>query len=499
MARREPIDGPDRPEPPDSDDPAPTGVDATTAQESEPPGRRWPFALPQRRTLALVGAAVLLVVSVPLVLGAAAGPERSTDAAVPAEIYQPRPWQAPVQQSPAGSAAVLFSGKGGGTGGGSLPGTYGSKVGVVGRDGSYRVLRYATSDRQVAQEVLLSPDGRYVAGDGSEEDPIGMDEYSGAVSVVDLVTGRTRRFAVNPGDRAVAWRPDGGALVLWNRGKPSTTGDEVAFDGHEVSYGYGGGTLRLMELGDGRLRTVANLDIAPFDPVFGVAFTPDGKQLAYQNGQRLHVVDMTVDGPRRPALVNLDAGERLAGAGAFTPDGARFAVVSADGWCLKECSGDARNARTWKLRLRDTATGALVPGTRFASVGGAALRIAGWYRDGTAVAVRYRVRGGDAPQQEPPTAYRSVRGVELLALPAVGGQQRLLRTPRGEVYDLDVARDLILNARFGGAAPVPGVVPVAPWIVVVSVTVLLGAAATGWLAWRVVRRGQRREEPAPAS
>jgi len=462
-------------------------VDAAPV-ETVPTAAGWP---PRRRTLGLLLAAVAAVAAVPLVLSGGAEPERTADGAVPALIHRPHAWQAPVQQSPAGRAAVLVSGTGSGLGAGTLPGTYGSKIGVVGRDGSYRALRYATPYHQVGQDVLLSPDGRYVAADGSEEDPIGIDDHAGVVSVVDLVTGRTRRFGVDRGDRAVAWRPDGGALLLWNRGTPSTTGDAVPFDGHEVEYGYAGGSLRLMELGDGRIRTLAALDIAPFDPVLGVAFTPDGTRLAYQNGRRLYVVDTTVDAPRRPALTTLDPAERLAGAGAFTPDGSRFAVVSADGWCRADCTADARNARTWNLRLRDTASGALVPGTRFASLGGAAVRVAGWYRDGTAVVVRYRARSGDGPAPDPPTAHRSVAEAALLALPATGGQQSLVRTPRNGVRDLDVARDLILNARFGGPSPEPGTVPVAPWLVVLPVVVLLAIAALTWLAWRLVRRRRK--------
>ena len=135
-------------------------------------------------------AAVVVLVALTAFIGA--GPRdreaipAGSDPTVPGRLHQPWPWQASVAGDPRGPAAVLVSG------GGTYqtldaPGTFGSLIGVVGRDGSYRMLRYGYTYLQAGQDVLLSPDGRFVAGHGTYEHLI--TSADGTVSVVDLSTG----------------------------------------------------------------------------------------------------------------------------------------------------------------------------------------------------------------------------------------------------------------------------------------------------------------------
>jgi hypothetical protein len=422
----------------------------------------------------------------------------ATDAgAVPGEVYDPWPWQAPVAQSPPGRAAVLFGGSGAGIGGIDWPWTYGTKMAVVGRDGAYRMLRYSNMYMQAGQDVQISPDGRYVAGPDSLDDLTGLRSSDARLSVVDLVTGHIRHYAKDASDTPIGWQPDGKALLLWRQPAPPPGQEDVdspAFDGHEAAYNYVGGSLWLLDLSTGHSRHLLDLDGIVFDPTNSVAFAPDG-HLAVQLDRTLVLLD-TTHGSRR-TLATLAAGQRLAGTGAFTADGSRIAVLELHG-CAVECSEIARDQRSWQLDVLDAGTGAVVPGTGFDSMPGAAVRVAGWERDGTAVVVTYRDES-DAPQdnrpaQEPPTAYRAVDRAELLALRPGGGTSRPVRVASGvEVWDIDVAADLLREGRFGGTAPRPTPFPAAVWLYGYPLTaacliLLLVCLGSIWRRWTRRRR-----------
>ncbi|MEN3310473.1 MAG: hypothetical protein V7603_6675 [Micromonosporaceae bacterium] len=425
----------------------------------------------QRRIVGAVAAVLAVALAIPSMLVFTDGPPpvvgAPADAAVPQRVFDPWPWQAPVAQSPPGRAAVLLSGSGTGLGGVDWPWAYGSKIAVVGRDGSYRMLRYADTYLQVGQGVQLSPDGRYVVGPDSVEDLIGLGQALGRLSVVDLVTGRARHFKRLPADVPVAWQPDGAALLLWRQPEspPVEYGVSPPFDGNEAKYGYAGGSLWLLDLATGGSRKVLDLGAAVFDPINSVAFAPDGRHLAVQLDGTLVLVN-TADGSSR-VLATLGARQRLAGTGAFTNDGTRLAVLDLDG-CAVACTNAVRNQRQWRLVTLDAATGQAVPDGGFDWVPGAVARVAGWQRDGTAVVVTYQDQHDPYYDREPsmdvPAAYRTVSAAILLAVRSGGGTTQLIRPEGVQVWDIDVAHDLVIDGRFGGPSSQPAAFPAAWWL-----------------------------------
>ncbi|HEX2771161.1 MAG TPA: hypothetical protein VHN18_01870, partial [Micromonosporaceae bacterium] len=295
----------------------------------------------RRRASAGIAASVLAVVlAVPLV-GAVLerSPQQALgvgpDGAVPARLYIPWMGLGTVQQSPQGRAALLVSGGGQLASAPDLPGTYGSRIAVVGRDGSYRMLRYGGMYKQAGQDVLLSPDGRYVAGDATLEH-LNPPARSSEVTVVDLMTGQVRRYRDLPAGQPVGWSPDGSQLLLFQ--EPECPDDSVpAASGTTSNISrceLGSGALWLLDRASGRLRQFLDLSGVPVHRATFVAFAPDGRHLAVQVAQRLIVVD-TVDGTSR-TLAELGPRTRLAGAGAWSRDGASISVFTVDG-CTSPC------------------------------------------------------------------------------------------------------------------------------------------------------------------
>ncbi|UWZ39545.1 hypothetical protein Drose_15695 [Dactylosporangium roseum] len=455
-----------------------------------------------QRRLAGAVVAVLTVLAVALTLPGmlelAAEPPSTVAApaggAVPGRVFDPRVWQAPVTQSPGGSAAVLLSGSGKGLGGGDLPGMYGSKIASVGRDGSYRMLRYADTYLQVGQQVQLSPDGRFAVGPDAVEDLIGSSQTQGRLSVVNLATGHTRHFKGLPAAVPVAWQPDSAALLLWHKpgSPPIKYGETPPFDGNETKYGYVGGSLWLLDVATGGSRKVLDIGTAAFDPINSAAFAPDGRHLAVQLDRTLALVN-TADGSSL-TLATLSAGQRLAGTGAFTADGTRLALFDRDG-CAVACTHAARNQRQWRLVTLDAATGQPGPDGGFDRVPGAVVRLAGWQRNGTAVVVTYQNQQGPDYDREPslelPTAYRTVSAANLLAVRPGGGTTQLIHPEGVQIWDIDVAHDLVLDGRFGGPSPKPAVFPAAGWLYWLVLTPTAGLLLIVVLIVRWRRRARR--------
>ncbi|HEY0700100.1 MAG TPA: hypothetical protein VGD43_20120, partial [Micromonospora sp.] len=287
----------------------------------------------RRRVSAGIAASVLAVVlAVPLVGGALdRSPQRAVggaDGAVPARLYIPSMGLGTVQQSPQGRAALLVSG-GGELGNPDLPFTYGSRIAVVGRDGSYRMLRYGGYYKQAGQDVLLSPDGRYVAGDGTLED-LNVSLPSSEITVVDLVTGQVRRYDDLPAGQPVGWSPDGSQLLLLRESEcPDQSEPPGPVTNTPIRCDFASGPLWLLDRASGRVRQLLDLSGVPVHRAIFVAFAPDGRHLAVQVDQRLVVVD-TVDGTSR-TLADLGPRTRLAGAGAWSRDGASISVFTVDG------------------------------------------------------------------------------------------------------------------------------------------------------------------------
>ncbi|HEX5598136.1 MAG TPA: hypothetical protein VFX61_19290 [Micromonosporaceae bacterium] len=460
-------------------------------------GRR----LRRQERLRKLGGAVVAVVAVASCLpvwfvaggGMPVQPAEGGDA-VPHRVRVPWMWQATVQQDPRGPATLLISGDGGLRGSDFFD--YEGKVAVVGRDGSYRMLLYGGAETVAGEEVLLSPDGRYVAQEHL------ADAREGWLLVTDLTNGRTRRYAGPNGHRCcgspVAWSPDGSALLALDwRNEPA------GYDRSRNTY-LQPARLVLLDLPSGEARPLLDEvgDRWQLRTASLAAFSPDGSRIAVTVGTQVRLLDRygqslwTVDlGPRR----------HLAGIGAFSPDGRRITTVTLEG-CLDVCNASALGARKWRFDYLDAETGADTEGPALQPVTAMAVRALGWRLGTDLVVLTYRP---ERDTRKRPgwdwndTDYWEVGDATLVALRPGGGREVLLDSP-GEVLAMDVARDLLEAGRFGGPARDPEPLPARPVILVVlaPLSVLLIAVLGGpLLGWYLYRRGRRHplvRHPQPA-
>ncbi|MFF5228755.1 hypothetical protein [Dactylosporangium sp. NPDC000521] len=406
----------------------------------------------------------------------------------PGRLHEPWVWQASVALSPRGPAALLVSG-GGGYEPPDLPFTYGSRISAIGRDGSYRVLPFGTTYLQAGQDVLLSPDGRYAAGNGTYEHLFGTGGRD--VAVVDLSTGEARRFTGSGAAAPVAWSHDGRRLLVHRSNASPWT--DTPFDGSDT-IGSDNGALWVLDVGTGATTHLLDLGRTRRG---AAAFSPDGRTVAVQLGRELALVD-TATGTRRP-LATLPAGALLGGPWSYTADGTGLGVFTVADGCTAACSHAARNARSWRLTVLSATTGDQLP-TSLPTFGGATARLAGWQRDGTAVVVRYVDETYTAgPSYEPPAAYRAVSDADLLALAPDGTTKSLLTKPPGTIWDVDVAADLVAAGAFGGPSPAPSVFPLARWAATTVFVALWALAMLTWLTIALIRRSRRHPRPRPGA
>jgi hypothetical protein len=433
----------------------------------------------KRVTLVAAVVAVLLLVPVGLALGGAHHrpedpAEPHTEPAVPSTVHQPRVFQATVQNAPRGAASMLFSGEGSGLGGIY----YSSNIAAVGRDGSYRMLP-AELNTHAGSDAMLSPDGSHVAMTWPGTSSLTLESFFSRhdVYVADLATGDIRGYHLREGKqydalRSVAWSPDGRSLAM--TGSTASRGPEssrVTTD------------LVLVDTVTGAFRTLSSF-VNEENTALGVAFSPDGRQLAVQALTTLSIVD-TSDGTVR-RLPDLPARRRLAGLGAWSPDGRRLAVSDVEG-CARDCQAAAVDARMWRISYLDPQSGVETPGPSYDAVDGMVAEVLGWQGDGDVVVLTYR--------SSTPAGYTVYEGdrhePRLLALHAGGGQDRLIALP-AFVDRIDVARDLVIADRFGGPAPAPAVWPIAHYVYRVTATLLVVFVVLLLLAWRLIRRIRRR-------
>jgi hypothetical protein len=387
-----------------------------------------------RRRSGIAAAAALLVVgtAVPVALPARADTESTgtTFGALPDRIGVPVIGTLHTSDRPRlGPAAVLFTGRAAGLTGGDEDGV----VGVVGAD-TDRYRRFEVGfEAPAGEQVLLSPDGRTIAYPGS-------DGGRGCVGLVDLVTGGRRCLAgPTPGSALtvpLGWSVDGRRLVVRETVpvNPERSGMDsvlsmVRVDGH-----------------DGHRLTGARLVTGPLSyDGFTVAFAPDQRRLAYQFGGTVTVAQL--DGRLLSAFA-LAPGSRLAGKGAWTPDGTALTVAEPE-------------AGGWVLRRVDPGTGMPVAGPVLpAVVGVTAIRLLGWGPDGGAVVVAADpepvATGGGALRA---IADGDVRTVRVLALTPAAAAPRTLLTAPERVLGIDVADAVVHGGRTRTADPPSGVGP----------------------------------------
>jgi hypothetical protein len=368
----------------------------------------------RRRSITAGVAAGLAVVllSVVVALGGGAGTRQlqpiGPSSTIPSTVDNPLPFTRTVLEAPAGPAALLISGVG------SLSGSdvfgYEGHSAVV--NTVYRRLR-TVGDVNAGEGLLLSPDGRFVAGDNQVE---GADHWDNApgTALVDLTSGTVRTI---PGGSPVTWSPDGSHLLTTT---PSPADVEA------------GWRLSLLDLATGSSTDLFSVGARPYDRPF--AFSPDGTRLAAQAGTVVTLYDLaTLD----QTVIEVGPERLLAGVGAWRADG-RIAL-----WERSQLGGD--DPYSLRLVLLDLASKA-VEVTGHDPVTGLGAWLLGWRSDGTAVVETFHgtVIG---PTTNPVDV---ARRAELLGLPSDGGRSVLVRLPT-DVNRVEVARAR-LDA-FGGPTP----------------------------------------------
>jgi hypothetical protein len=410
----------------------------------------------RRRTIKISVGSVVAVVAV--LLGAVAAPGvLRTDAAprpaaprhepsLPQRVDTPWRWTPSPEDSPAGPAALIFSGSSSLVGGLSE-----GRVAVVGAErDTYRLVRPRHGTIR-DDRALVAPDGTRIAYTTTEHDS--------PIYVLDLRTGRTHALHRPRGlvdHEPLAWSPDGRTLAALQRtGVGNTPAWIQLVDVDSLDHGRWRAAFRISDMVQGR-------------PT--VAFSPDGTQIAYQSVGPIQVATVTgrmIESHAFPTTY------QLAGTGAWTPDGRHLAVVERTQCCR---DGNQFRARLELFTARDFTH---VAGQEFPELPGVtAVRLLGWRRNGDAVLVASYSR------PEPASAAATNTGpITVLALRRGGEPQVLLAPPR-EVHGIDISTAVVTGGRTrpGGSAPIwPmdlgwGAVAIL-WVVVMLVSKTVAIAA----------------------
>ena len=409
----------------------------------------------RRRLARLVAAPVAAVLAVLVGAGATllpprladpAGPPPADVAGLPERLDKPGLRTPTIRGAPPGPVAVAFSGS-----------TFAyvslldsARVAVAGPGGYAVTHRWSQDELHPGEGILLSPAG----------DRLAWNELDGPIRIQDLRTGAVR--ALHPpagtGYSLCAWSPDGGSLAI------------VEFHGRP-----GPSELGLFDVATGAYRRVATAGDGLF-PGSAVAFSPDGKRLAYQAGDRLTVVSL--DGTVL-STVTLARHALLTGKGAFTPDGSGLVIATADSCC-------ELTRMRWRLSVLDAATGAPQAAPEYPVIDDAvAVRVQGWLPGGTPVATVYRPERRELPrgyvrQWGYLTGFAYVRRVDVVVVPADTEALRRLVVTSDQTLAADVAADAIATGRVLPAPPVPSGVPPG-WVVwsLVVAGILLAVSAGG--------------------
>ncbi len=357
--------------------------------------------------------------------------------ALPQRVDAPWLWTPPVGRAGGPAAALVL---GGSTIGLRNPVRGEGTVDLVDAAGTgHRLLGFDFDGVNVPGErLLLSADGTRVAY------PDGND-----ILLLDVRDGGTHRLVSNLGVDTwylpLAWSPDGRQLVA----AQDRRGDH---DGVGLVDVASGRFTELVPVTGGSLRRPV--------PGYSAAYSRDGHHLAIQVDERITLID---DGVPTGSFA-VPAGSRLAGKGAWSPDGRALALVADQRFSSTVSFVDATSGKP---------TGAALP----AQEGVTTQRLLGWRPDGAAVVAAY-LPEPDVPatfdvrdEDDHPTNFAAVRRVELRALTPAGAARTLL-SPPDQVLAIDVADDALASGavRPGGPAPVW---PAAPSIAAAAVALLL--------------------------
>ncbi|WP_334552908.1 TolB family protein [Micromonospora sp. CPCC 205714] len=349
---------------------------------------------------------------------------------VPSRVYPPMTGEATVLEDPPGPAALVVAGDQE-LRGSDIWGWEGRSL-VVGRDGSYRLARTVGETTAGTEDLLLSPDGRRLAAQPWLEGSRWPDDPIGQTAILDLNTGQARQYA---GGLPVVWAPDGRRLLVMAQ----------SIDGRL-------GRLSLLDPATAALHQLPQIT-GTFRPGNLAAFSPDGSRLAVATTHALHIIDLASGTTR--TLGALTWRDRLAGPGAWLPDGDRIAI-----WSIGDCEDggscdEGRLARRsihisyWYARTGAPAIGPTLPPAR-----GLAARLLGWQRDGDAVVAEYQPEKGLAKRPDDQlwseTGWTQVGAVTLREFRPDGSRPELVELPSSALF-VDVPADLLDS--FGGPSP----------------------------------------------
>jgi len=382
-------------------------------------------------------AAVVVLAAAPLLLGRGQGngPVDSPGPVVPSTVYPPLTGEDTIVDEPPGPAAILIAGDHE-LRGMDFWGGEGRSL-LVSQRGSYRLARSAYElSTGIGGGMLLSPDGRYLAGSLTMEGAKEPSPDRVQAAVFDLVAGTMRQY---DGGYPMAWSPNGDSILVHTL--PATG---------EVVHPHTFGELRLLSMTTGQARPLPRIEGGLRDGNFA-GFSPDGRRLAVATTTALHLIDLVDNSQIK--LADLTESDRLAGPGAWLPDGKRIAMYSINGCVRGECDEAALRQRQFHIRYLDADTGQRATGPALAPAQGLAARVLGWQRDGSAVVVVHSPENRFSADVDDPgleTDWAAIGGVELMAFQPGGGRRRLVNLPSSALF-VDVPTSLL--DRFGAPAP----------------------------------------------
>jgi hypothetical protein len=267
----------------------------------------------RRRRVAAAAAAALAVLTVAVALPwprhlFEAAPAAPTGPTLPAEFPAFTDLTASLVASPPGRAIALYE-----FGSSELFVSWQTIVAGADRD-TYRRLDVPTTGER---HVLLAPDGSRVLSLNLPDEFALLDLSTGVTTTMDSVPWVSN---VGASPQLLAWSPDGHRVAY---AVPAPPPD----DGRAESSFYGG--RHIMDLALLDLRTGATARVPDSSPVWGAAFSPDGRTLLVQRGSGRNFL-ATADGARLRD-VELTGALDLAPGMAFSPDGTLLATVAPPG------------------------------------------------------------------------------------------------------------------------------------------------------------------------